>query len=86
MLVDRHSTVWKHYSVHNLARKLDHISCNLELLFFFFFFVPADIIEFHWWFSGMIIFHTSTQGFLNMKEALEKYGGSFLETMVNITK
>lgn len=51
----------------------------------FLFFVPADFAEFCWWFSGMIISHTSTQGFLNMKEALEKYGGSSLETMVNIS-
>ena len=59
---------------------LDHISCNLELLFHVL--VPADIAEFHWWFLGMIIFRTSTQGFLNMKETLEKYGGSSSETMV----
>jgi len=36
-------------------------------------------------FSGMTIFHTSTREFLNMKEALEKYGGSSLGTMVSIT-
>lgn len=31
---------------------------------------------------GMIIFHTFTREFLSTKEALGKYGGNFLETMV----
>lgn len=34
--------------------------------------------------AGMTIYHTSTRGFLNMKEALGKYGGSSLGTAVNI--
>jgi len=49
------------------------------------FFPPADFLNLLNEFSGMTIFHTSTRGFLNMKEALGKYGGSSLETMVNIT-
>lgn len=32
----------------------------------------------------MIIFHTSTQGCLNMKEVQGKFGGNFSGTMVKI--
>lgn len=87
MLVDPHSIALKHYLVHKLTRisnfllwlKTLFVCLSLSSTYIFINnFIPA-------WTPDMIIFHIFTRGFLSMKEAPGKCGGSFLETMVRIS-